>query len=236
MTDYFVLGLFVYIYFFHTNIFWKCTQCFIFSSQPTSCARLPHCAPSGKYRILTEYWRSRNKTEPVYTHTLLWRARISPAIFQSTRIRCIIGVRESNLSGNNNYPHIYSIRPQPESILSISSEHKLWKHHHIRRSCSAAAKWKRKFSVTGGKWCCFKPSSVILESSHSSARATKLVRISFVLTEISCGQKGVVILDSMLPFVHVNAGKFGATYLNNLTIWLLRILCRLHDEVTDVFV
>lgn len=83
------------------------------------------------------------------------------------------------LSESGNYPHSCR-RTQPESILSTS------KQHYIRRSCSAAAKWKRKFSVTGGKWCCFKLSSVILESSHWSARASKLARISFVLTEISC--------------------------------------------------
>ena len=89
-----------------------------------------------------------------------------------------------SLSKSNNYPYIYR-RVQPESILLIS-KHKPSNQPYIRRSCSAAAKWKRKFSVTGGKWCRFKLSSVILESSHSSARATKLSRISFVLTEISC--------------------------------------------------
>lgn len=81
---------------------------------------------------------------------------------------------------NRNYPNI-NTAAQPGSVLQYS----YWKQAHIRKSCSAAAKWKRKFSVAGGKWCCFKPSSVILEFSHSSASDTKLARISFVLTEMS---------------------------------------------------
>lgn len=123
----------------------------------------------------------------------------------------------------------------PESILS-ASKHKLSKQHYIRRSCSAAAKWKRKFSVTGGKWCCFKLSSVILESSHSSARDTKFARISFVLTEISCESQLCCQVRLQVCFLNVHVGAFGMSHLNNLTLWLLGVFCSLHDKVTNVFV
>lgn len=60
--------------------------------------------------------------------------------------------------------------------------------NQILSICSAAAKWKRKFSVAGGNRFCFRASefrvgfSLLSEASVSEA---KVARISFVFREIS---------------------------------------------------
>lgn len=121
----------------------------------------------------------------------------------------------SSLSGDGNRPP-KSSQQQSQSSAEDIKQQQIWGNVYIRRSCSAAAKWKRKFSVAGGKWRCFKPSNVILESSQPSARATRLARISLVLTEISCqwGKKDCEIFERFFSLQYNNtvSKAFDLTY------------------------
>ena len=132
--------------------------------------------------------------------------------------------------------HIENSRARVHAVDgNIILQQGVWKiKNYIRKSCSAAAKWKRKFSVAGGKWCSFKLSNVILESSHWSARAAKLARISLVLTEISCElMSGCQIQDVNSWF---QTCVLRESHLDDLTVWPISILRRLHDEKSHVFV
>lgn len=139
----------------------------------------------------------------------------------------------TSLSDNSDYLSVWKTAPP----CCVSLRHDVWQQLYIRNSCSAAAKWKRKFSVAGGKWCCFKPSSVILESSHLSARATKLARISLVLTEMSYEWTCGCCVRQLFTQLQIEDGHVEVcSHLNHLTIWSLSVLRRLDDKVTNVLV
>lgn len=84
---------------------------------------------------------------------------------------------------NSRYSYLYG----KDSIFELV--HNIEVHQNqILSICSAAAKWKRKFSVAGGNRFCFRASELRVGfslPSETSVSEAKVVKISFVFREIS---------------------------------------------------